>query len=210
MNNYLSNWKKELDCIQKVLFFMLGWIVLGSVFIINSLACNYAEKVMGAPINDILLDNLPHWDVSFMFHWGGFFFWAFIILYKCIKPMGVTFLLYSFSGFILIRSAFVVMTHLGTPEINSSIPEALRWYSFKADLFFSGHVGAPMLLGFIIKEKWIKKFSFTFAALMSFIVLLGRYHYTIDVFASIFIAHSLSVIAISIKDYFYKEMPVTY
>ena len=198
----IERWKTELSSLRRRNLFTVSLLSLFLVFYVNNLASNYADKVAGAPINDLMFDLLPKVNVDFVFHWVALLFWVLVLLYFVLYPKNIIFVLFSLSGFVLLRSGFIVLTHLGPPEVLTEIPSQLGWYSFQSDLFFSGHVGAPLLLGFLAENKVYKISAFAFGIFMLFVVLLGRFHYSIDVFASIFIAHSYSILCLRLKTKF--------
>jgi hypothetical protein len=61
---------------------------------------------------------------------------------------------------------------------------------YGSDLFFSGHTGLPFLaaLAFWHIPQW-RVFYLALTAFFGSIVLLGHYHYSIDVLAALFITH---------------------
>jgi len=63
---------------------------------------------------------------------------------------------------------------------------------YGSDLFFSGHTGQPFLaaLAFWRIPQW-RMFYLALTAFFGSIVLLGHYHYAIDVLAALFITHSV-------------------
>ncbi len=167
-------------------------VVLG--FVANNAVSTYVDRVQGPAVHDLILDHIPMLDLTFLFFWVVLVFWVSMLVYHLFYPRELSFVLWSLGVFIFVRMVFISLTHLGPPENVLTIPEELKYYSFTADLFFSGHVGAPFLLALTVKQKWIKRIAFVYAVSMVFIVLLSHGHYSIDIFASMFIAHSISVI----------------
>jgi membrane-associated phospholipid phosphatase len=82
---------------------------------------------------------------------------------------------------------------MGAPENLLELPKDMTsLYIYHGDLFFSGHVGGPFLFGLIFwHDKMLRLICLIAAAFFSIVVLLGGIHYSIDVFASYFIAHSI-------------------
>ncbi len=77
-------------------------------------------------------------------------------------------------------------------------------FTFGSDLFFSAHAGLPFLMALIFWQN--KKLRYIFIALsliFGAVVLLGHYHYTIDVLSAFFITFGIYRIAINLfkKDY---------
>ena len=106
------------------------------------------------------------------------------------------------SVFVMVRCFFIALTHLGPPETLLIVPDELSYYSFNADLFFSAHVGTPFFYALLTSVESVKWTAITDSILMVVIVLMSHGHYSIDVFASFFIAHSLSVLMLKLKPQF--------
>jgi len=66
-------------------------------------------------------------------------------------------------------------------------------------MFFSGHVGGPFLLALLTTNFRYRILALIYTGIMIIIVLLGHMHYSIDVFASLFIAHSIAEISKKLK-----------
>jgi hypothetical protein len=101
------------------------------------------------------------------------------------------------SLFIVIRSIFISLTHIGpfVDQIQWS-SNILSKFSFGGDLFFSGHTGIPFLFALIFWD--VKLMRYVFLALSAFfgtIVLMGHLHYSIDVLSAFFITFSIYHIA---------------
>ena len=148
------------------------------------------------------MDNIPIYDLNFIFFWAVLLFWAGNIIYRLIFPKEFPFILVSMSLFVMVRCFFIALTHLGPPETLLVVPEELSYYSFNADLFFSAHVGTPFFYALLTSVKRIKWIAIIYSIIMVFIVLMSHGHYSIDIFASFFIAHSLSVLLLKIKPIF--------
>ena len=172
-----------------------GAVLLALSLMINYLAGTYATTHASNAVNDLILDHLPTYDVDGIFIYGIILFFFFVGFLVILRPRRAPFVMKSFSAFILIRSFFVILTHLGPSlqqspiDINSYIVNTI---TFNGDLFFSGHTGLPFLMALVFWKD--KKLRFTFLALSVFfgvVVLMGHLHYSIDVFSAFFITYGI-------------------
>ena len=197
-----SQWREILSSNKKIALFVVGIAALLSSFAVNNTVSTYVDYAQGQAVGDLILDNIPIYDLNFIFFWAVLLFWAGNIIYRLIFPKEFPFILVSMSVFVMVRCFFIALTHLGPPETLLIVPDELSYYSFNADLFFSAHVGTPFFYALLTSVKNVKWIAITYSILMVFIVLMSHGHYSIDVFASFFIAHSLSVLMLKIRPQF--------
>ena len=95
--------------------------------------------------------------------------------------------------FLLVRAVFVALTHMAPSPIDPQKPAPFfNSIFYGSDLFFSGHTGLPFLaaLAFWHIPQW-RMFYLALTAFFGSVVLLGHYHYSIDVLAALFITHGV-------------------
>ncbi len=175
-----------------------GVLLLIAGLVVNYVAGTYASLHAGRAVRDVLLDRLPTLPVDIVFVDGAFLLWAFVLAILLTAPRTVPFVLKSVSLFIVIRSFFVVLTHLGPPMDEAVLDpnRIMDKLTFAGDLFFSGHTGFPFLLSLIFWENRTLRYILLGAAgIFAVAVLFGHLHYSIDVFAAFFITDSLFRIA---------------
>ncbi|MDB4939901.1 MAG: conserved rane protein of unknown function [Candidatus Doudnabacteria bacterium] len=183
--------------------------IFGIFFLLLSLllyyfAASYATTKQSSPSSDLILDNLPVVNVTIIFVWGALILILFSVGLIFIEPKRIPFVTKSVAVFILIRSFFFSLTHLGLHPDYLSSSKIMEEFSFGGDLFFSGHTGLPFLMALIYWEN--KKLRITFlisSVLLGAAVLLGHLHYSIDVFAAFFITYSIHEIN---KHLFVKDL----
>jgi hypothetical protein len=89
--------------------------------------------------------------------------------------------------FLLVRAVFVALTHMAPSPIESQKPSPIfNSIFYGSDLFFSGHTGLPFLAALALWHipQW-RMFYLALTAFFGSVVLLGHYHYSIDVFAAL-------------------------
>lgn len=178
---------------------MLGVLFFALSLVISHLASTYADIRASNSVTDILLDNLPTFDVDGILNYGVIAFSLFIICFLFTEPKKIPFFLKSLALFVIIRSAFVTLTHLGPVPIQTPVNpnDLLSRLILGNDYFFSGHTGMPFLIALTFwKNKIIRYISIFASLLFAACVILGHLHYSIDVFAAFFITYSIFQISI--------------
>ncbi len=172
---------------------LLGISLLLFSFIAANQAGLYASQVAGQQVEDLILQHLPMYDVTFLHVYAALLFWLGFTTYIILNPGKIPFVTKSAALFILVRSVFICLTHLGAPTNELAIPANLAsFFLFDGDLFFSGHVGGPFLLMLLFWDhKKIRYLCFFSSIFFACIVLIGHIHYSIDVFAAPFITYGV-------------------
>jgi len=184
--------------------------IIGLSFLVISLSINYIAATYAAlnasnSVRDIILDNLPVINVDFIFNEGAMVFLIFITLLLLSSPKRIPFMLKCIALFVIVRSSFVIMTHLAPfpDQIAIDPNDFISVLTSKNDLFFSGHTGLPFLFALAFWENKKLRLFFLIASLIAAVsVLLGHLHYTIDVFAAFFITYGIFHIA---RKFFKKD-----
>lgn len=186
-------------------------VFLGVVFFVAAIFATYYANIFTIThasniVTDIILDNVPVVNVDFVFTEGATIFIVIVALIALYEPRRIPFVLKSVALFTLIRSAFMMLTHLALPSEHSYLDPTDLLYRISSgdDLFFSAHTGLPFMLAFIFwDEKYLRYLFFAFTAIGGVAVLLGHLHYSIDVFSALFISFGIFHMAKHIfrKDY---------
>ena len=126
-------------------------------FVANFYAGTYATKWAGNSVQDIILSNIPVYDVDLIFLYGPVLLWIFVIILLLYEPKKIPFAVKSIALFVIIRSVFVLLTNIGPfPDqipLSLSSNNLLNRFIFGGDLFFSAHTGLPFLMALIFKEE---------------------------------------------------------
>jgi membrane-associated phospholipid phosphatase len=133
---------------------------------------------------------------------------TFIAALCVIDPKGMPFILNCLSVFVLIRSVFVSLTHLGpfATRVVSDFGPTITKAFFGADFFFSGHTGAPFLMSLIFWDNKTLRYIFlSWSVFFAVIVLLGHLHYSIDVLSAFFITYTIYRLCIWLFPAHYKQ-----
>ena len=183
----------------------IGWVFFIISLIINYYAGTYATEKASSPVTDIILSNTRTYDVDGLFIYGAMILVASIAVLCFAKPKRLPFVLKEISLFVLIRSMFIVMTHLGPFPLHADVSalNLISRFSFGGDLFFSGHTGLPFLIALCFwQNKTLRYLFLVISVFFGTVVLLGHLHYTIDVMSAFFITYGIHQMA---KIFFEKD-----
>jgi len=183
-------WKQELKEHKGVIFLSVCLFIIANV--INHIAGTYADRIAYVSVTDLMLDILPPMDLSFIFVYGYIVILVTLFAYPLffnVRKLHST--IGQFSLLVLIRSFFIILTHLKAPfdAVRGNLPLIYSVFSFKNDLFFSGHTSIAFLGFLLFRKEKIGIFFLIASFAMAFIVLAMHLHYSIDVFAAFFITY---------------------
>jgi len=156
-------------------------------------AVSYATVHASNPVTDLVLSRVGPFNVRFLFVYGTFAAFAVSACLLVSRPNRLPFALKAVALFLLVRAVFVTLTHVGPSPIDPQQPAPfLNSIFFGSDLFFSGHTGLPFLaaLAFWHIAQW-RALYLALTVFFGAVVLLGHYHYSIDVLAALFITHGV-------------------
>ena len=170
--------------------------LLFSLFV-NFYAGLYATERASSPVTDLILNNIPLFNLDGVFVFGPFFLWLFVAGLCLAKPPKIPFVLKSIALFVLIRSLFVTLTHIG--PFSDQFPVNLYPYDWLikkftsgGDLFFSAHTGLPFLMALVFwKNKYLRVLFMATAVFFGAVVLMAHLHYSIDVLSAFFITYAI-------------------
>jgi hypothetical protein len=201
MTQIINSYKIYFAAKKFLLAFVDGLLIFGISLYINFYAGTYATEIASNHVTDIILSNIPVFDLHGAFIYGTWLLFIFILILCLYKPQRFPFVLKSAALFVVIRAVFISLTHLGAfPERVVLDPLSfINKFTFDGDLFFSGHTGLPFLLALIFWDSKVLRYIFiTISIAFACIVLLAHLHYSIDVLSAFFITYSIYHIALKI------------
>ncbi len=198
MTYWITTWRHQLQDKQFRQSLFLSFALLLLSFFINFHAGTYATESASNYVTDIILSNIRVYQVDDIFTYGSIIFWIFVGLLTLVKPARIPFILKQIAVFVLVRSVFISLTHLGPfpTQIFIDPNNIVSKFTFGADMFFSGHTGLPFLMALIFWYDLRLRILFIGTAIMfGTVVLMGHLHYSIDVLAAFFITYAIYDIA---------------
>ncbi len=185
------------ECLQNKIWIygiIIGLLYLSFSFGVNFYAGKYANSSMSNYVSDIILSNIPVFDVDGIFIYGAIVFWIFVFFLALSKPTTIPFIIKSIAMFVFIRSIFISITHIGVfpSHLVLAPPQIFSFFSYYGDLFFSGHTGLPFLMALIFWDnKPLRILFISISLFFGCVVLMGHLHYSIDVLGAFFITYSI-------------------
>lgn len=197
MHTIIHKYRFHLRDREFLTSFVVAFLLLAVSLVANFYAGVYATEQAGNAVTDIVLSNIPVFDVDGFFVYGAIAFWIFVAVLTFIEPKKIPFTVKSIALFTLIRALFITLTHIGPFPSQAVISSNLiNKFSFGGDLFFSGHVGLPFLLALVFWNNIKLRYIFIASSvLFGLVVLLAHFHYSIDVLSAYFITYTIFHIA---------------
>lgn len=177
-----------------------GALVLFLGMITSVLGNHYATIHMGTPVPDIFIWGISSNNMVIYYVWSALSFLIALGLLIIWKPKTAPFLLFGLGMFYLVRSGFIVLNTPGFPEGIVGMETAtpfIKKYFFGGDLFFSGHAGAPFFVALALWDykKTLRTLFLAISIGSGIIVLVGHYHYSVDVAGAYFITYTIYAIS---------------
>lgn len=194
---HLRTWRHFLLNKQYSVSLITGFLWLIIALVTNYYISSYNETFVTFGVGDLILDNIPTLDLNYFYTIGIYVVIFSLLAYAFFVPELVPFALKTFAIFVLVRSCFISLTHIGPPPgfYQLAGPDAdstfFQKFFFLNDLFFSAHTGIPFL-AFLLLKGHIFRYFFLFASIiLGATVLFMHVHYSIDVFGAYFITYGI-------------------
>ncbi len=198
-----ESWKSELREHKKLIFLSIALLIIANI--INHIAGRYVDKMADAAVSDLILDHFGPINLNLIFSYGYIIILTTLFAYPLLfKVKELHSVISQFSLLVLIRSFFIILTHLRAPldAVRGNLPQIYSIFSFQNDMFFSGHTALAFLGFLLFKEEKIGIFFLIASFVMAFTVLSMHLHYSIDVFAAFFITYG----SYKVGDWIFKKV----
>lgn len=193
-NELYSGIKKLL----KNKYFYFSLLILAIGFCANFFSQIYLHQIVAKgeylPIlSDLILDNIPYYDVSFLYDIFSIFSMIFFFVYIAYKKdyESIPFYIFLFGLLFALRSVFIILTPIGNPLEFTGTKGIFNGFSkYELGVYPSGHTGATFLYFLFAKGafRWIIGF-FCLSVIIS--LFLARGHYSIDILSGILFSYAV-------------------
>ncbi len=156
---------------------------------------NYMSAGKTLPmLSDLVLDNLPFYNVSLIYDVGCLIPIFLVLIYIVHKkdynriPM---FLLMT-GIFYIVRGIFIVLTPFGNPPMfNGSDPLFHGFSNYELGVYPSGHAGNVFLLFLLVRDRGYKYLIMICLVIVITALFLARGHYSIDILSGLFFSYAI-------------------
>jgi len=156
---------------------------------------NYMSEGRTLPmLSDLILDNLPVFNVSLLYDIFSLIPIFLVMIYVVHKNEfnRVPFLLLMIGFFYIVRGIFIVLTPFGNPPLFTGSDSLFNGFSrYELGVYPSGHAGNVFLMYLLVKDKYYKWLILTCLIITIITLFLAHGHYSIDILSGIFFAYAI-------------------
>lgn len=197
--NKLSVMFHSILPVVKSRYFYIGLLAIiagaGLNFASESYLHTYMSEGKTLPmLSDLILDNLPFYNVSLIYDIFCLVPIVLVLIYFVHKkdygriPM---FLLLS-GIFYIVRAVFIVLTPFGNPPMFAGSDSIFHGFSnFELGVYPSGHTGNVFLMFLLVKDRSYKWLIFICLVIVVTALFLARGHYSIDILSGLFFSYAI-------------------
>ena len=196
---------KKQNVLQALIFVLKSkYLYIGILAIIAGAALNFASETYlhnymseGKTLpmlSDLILDNLPYYNVSIIYDIFCLVPIVLVFMYfvhkKDYNRIPLFFVLVGI--FYIVRGVFIVLTPFGNPPMfNGSDPIFKGFSKYELGVYPSGHAGNVFLLYLLVKDKGYKWLILACLIIVIVSLFLARGHYSIDVLSGLFFSYAI-------------------
>jgi membrane-associated phospholipid phosphatase len=145
-------------------------------------------------LSDLILNNLPYWDVGFLYDYFSVLALAVFIFYIIHKReyYRVPYIMAICGIFMFIRGIFVVLTPVGHPSMFDGTEGIFEGFSkFELGVYPSGHTAIAFMYVLFANNKTYKTILSLCVSIIIISLFLARGHYSIDVLSGLIFAYAI-------------------
>lgn len=180
-------------------YFYIGLLLLFSGMQSNFISQSYLQASLlegeSMPaLNDLILDNLPYWDIDVVGDIFSLFSIIIFILYIVHKNQydKVPYFLILIGIFQLLRAIFIILTPIGNHALFDGTEGPFGGFSkIELGVYPSGHIGAAYLYFILTKDKLYKRILLFSAMIIMVSMVFSRSHYSIDLLSGMIFVYAI-------------------
>jgi hypothetical protein len=196
---YISEMAKGLFPVIKSKYFYFGILSIiagaGLNFASETYLHNYMSEGKTLPmLSDLILDNLPFYNVSLIYDISCLIPIVLVLVYFVHKKDydRIPFFLLMSGIFYIVRGIFIVLTPFGNPPMfNGSDPLFHGFSNYELGVYPSGHAGNVFLMMLLVKDRSYKWLIFVCLVVVVTALFLARGHYSIDILSGLFFSYAI-------------------
>jgi len=145
-------------------------------------------------LSDLILDNLPFYNVSLIYDISCLIPILLVLIYfihrKDYNRIPLFLLLTGI--FYIVRGIFIVLTPFGNPPLfNGSDPLFHGFSNYELGVYPSGHTGHVFLMFLLVKDRSYKWLILICLVVVISALFLARGHYSIDILSGLFFSYAI-------------------
>ena len=196
---YISEMFHSLIKVVKSKYFYFGILAVLAGAALNFASETYLHNYMSEGktlpmLSDLILDNLPFYNVSLIYDVFCLVPIFLVLLYFVHKKdyERIPLFLVLTGIFYIVRGIFIVLTPFGNPPMfNGSDPLFHGFSNFELGVYPSGHTGNVFLMFLLVKDKTYKWLIFICLVIVIIALFLARGHYSIDILSGLFFSYAI-------------------
>ncbi|MGC9512126.1 MAG: phosphatase PAP2-related protein [Fidelibacterota bacterium] len=183
--------------------FYIGLVTLFAGIRLNFFSQTYLRKYVShgrslPALSDLILDNIPYWDVDFLYDYFSIVSVLIFIAYVVHKNQyhRIPYVLLLCGMFHLVRRMFIILTPLGHPAMFDGTEGLFNGFSkFELGVYPSGHTGISFIYVLMTRDRVYKGLILFSLCVIIASLFISRGHYSIDVLSGIFFAYAIKSFA---------------
>jgi hypothetical protein len=196
---FLSEMVKGILPVLKSKYFYFGVLSIIAGALLNFASETYLHNYMSEGktlpmLSDLILDNLPFYNVSLIYDISCLIPIVLVLIYFVHKKDydRIPFFLLMSGIFYIVRGIFIVLTPFGNPPMfNGSDPLFHGFSNYELGVYPSGHAGNVFLMLLLVKDKSYKWLIFLCLVVVVAALFLARGHYSIDILSGLFFSYAI-------------------
>lgn len=198
------NWKVFLEIKRNRIELVITMLLLAVVLVSLANFLNFIEARHGVVLPDPILDLFNPIDLTWLIFALIYISLVVAIVTLIKNPRQLLFAVQLYTLMVTVRIVAMYLLPLEPPAEMISLNDPFIEFfgtgqTLTKDLFFSGHTATLFILFLVSERKIIKDVFLICTIVVAISVLLQHVHYTIDVFAAVFITYGCYKLLLKFK-----------